>query len=118
MVTWKPIGARSVGSETDLNRLPGLRGRRLIYVPDLVPGRYVHFSWREESFCVRDYIGGREARQEPGLTATDVWRMIKGPIFQANSVPYKDTEFWKKRLQEVTDEVLGRGVQEATDTES
>ena len=106
MVTWKKLNSRSVGSTSSSDELPGQRGRRLIHIPDLVPDRYVHFSWWEESHCTRDFIGSKETRQEPGFTATDIWKMRKGPVFQADRVPVSDRDFWTKRLTNLTNEVL------------
>ena len=103
MINWKPLGGRSSGGSESPHRLPGQRGVRMIYVPDLVPNRYIHFSWRGDSFCIRDYLGDREMRQSPGMNALDIWKMHKGPVFSHHHSS-EDTDFWKKRLREITDE--------------
>lgn len=67
--------------------------------------RYVHFSWKDESFCIRDYVGQRERRQSPGLTPSDVWKTAldripcKGEMY----VPVENFEFWTGKLTELTE---------------
>jgi hypothetical protein len=89
------------------NTLPGDRGRYLLFLESPLvngEGHYVHFSWKEESFCIRDFIQQRERRQEPGLTATDIWAgasdriPCKGELY----IPVENFEFWAKKLNELT----------------
>ena len=73
-MSWKPIRGKTTPGT---GALPGERGRYLLFLgPPIVPGgpRWVHFSWRGANFCICDFIEGQERRQEPGLTASDVWR--------------------------------------------
>ena len=106
---WKPLGARRTSGSVSTNELPGQRGVRLIHIPDIVPNRYVHFSWKGDSFCIRDYTGGREMRQTPGTTALDIWKMHKGPIFSHQHTS-EDVEFWEQKLREITEETaVGAG---------
>src|SRR5207244_7090566 len=64
--------------------------------------KWVHFAWLGESFCIRDFLGGRERRQEPGLTATDVWRAARRglPATRQYRVPVTDVERWRERSEE------------------
>ena len=53
--------------------LPRQRGRFLLELGEpMVPDgpKWFHFSWRGESFCLRDFLRGEERRQRPGETAT------------------------------------------------
>jgi hypothetical protein len=108
VINWMPLSLKRgrVGRDKKPDELPGKRGIRLIFLPDLIGDRYVHFSWLGEAFCVRDYLGGREFRQAQGLTASDIWRMHQGPVFSAEKHSYEDADFWKEQLRRVTDEVL------------
>jgi hypothetical protein len=68
-------------------------------------GRYVHFSWKEEAFCLRDFIRQTERRQERGCNATDIWKAAleripaKGELY----VPIDNFEFWTAKLSEMTE---------------
>jgi hypothetical protein len=72
---WSPMRG---GTKSGSGDLPGQRGRYLLLLgKPLLEGskpRWVHFSWLNQSFCIRDFVAGRERRQEPGLAASDVWR--------------------------------------------
>ena len=102
-MAWKPLrGAAPLGS----NGLPGERGRYLIFLgaPLVKNGpKWVHFSWRGDSFCIRDYLGGQEMRQEPGLVASDVWRAAiekqhaTGEYFH----PHADVVWWTEALKKL-----------------
>ena len=103
-MSWTPIkGGKSSGSPGEL---PGERGRYLLYLgtPLLPDGpRWVHFSWRGESFCIRDFLKGMERRQEPGLTASDVWRTAqqRKPATGEYFHPVEDVEWWRSALAEL-----------------
>jgi hypothetical protein len=90
------------------NSLPGERGRYLIWLePPLVEGEghFVHFSWKAESFSIRDYIQGLERREAEGLTATGIWNAAskripcKGELY----VPVENFEFWVAKCTEFTE---------------
>lgn len=103
MMAWKPLRGASPSSP---NGLPGERGRYLIFLgPPLIEGgpRWVHFSWRGESFCIRDYIGGQEMRQEPGLGASDIWRQAikKKPATGEFFRPADDVAWWTEAIKRV-----------------
>jgi hypothetical protein len=90
------------GSSADA--LPGKRGRYLLSLgePILPDGpKWVHFSWLGESFCIRDFLGGRELRQQPGLTASDVWRAARQrrPATGIYFVPVSDVKRWRELLE-------------------
>jgi hypothetical protein len=104
-MTWQPMRIPTKGPE---NSLPGDRGRSLLWLgPPLVDGEghWVHFSWKDGSFCVRDFLRQRERRQEPGLSSADVWAAAadripcKGELY----VPVENFEFWVKTLNELTE---------------
>ena len=101
---WKPM--RTESSAEDLG-LPGKRGRYLLWLdPPLISGspHWVHFSWMEESFCIRDYINGMERRQEPNINATQIWRSAKNRIPCRGYLykPVTEFDFWKHKLEELT----------------
>jgi hypothetical protein len=97
-----------IRTEAPENSLPGDRGRYLLWLdPPHVQGEghWVHFSWMEGSFCIRDFIKQCERRQEPGLTSTNIWAAAsdripcKGELY----VPVENFEFWVKKLNELTE---------------
>jgi hypothetical protein len=103
-MTWQAMRIRGGGDSS----LPGERGRYLLRLEaPMIEGeaRYVHFSWKDNSFCIRDYIRQRERRQEPGLTPSGVWEAAsdripcKGELY----VPVDNFEFWTSRLSELTE---------------
>jgi hypothetical protein len=104
---WKPLrGGKRFLNLTELPDLPGERGRFLLLLggPIVEDGpRWVHFSWRGESFAVRDYLKGRMMRQEKGLTATDVWRAAKKrlPATGIYFHPAGDVEWWTDALKKL-----------------
>jgi hypothetical protein len=65
--------------------------------------RWVHFSWFNDSFCIRDYVGRRERRQEPGLTASDVWRqaIAKKQATGTYFTSVENVEFWTDALRKL-----------------
>lgn len=102
---WKPL-QRSGNTNADLPELPGERGRYLLFLgtPFIDDGpRWVHFSWRGESFAIRDFLRGRMSRQEAGATATDVWRAavkrLPGKDKYYHSVD--DVDWWVKELKKL-----------------
>ena len=104
-MSWQKMRLPSAGPG---NSLPGERGRYLLWLePPLVEteGHYVHFSWKDESFCVRDYIQHLERRQAPGCTALAIWEAAsdripcKGELY----VPVENFEFWSDKLTELTE---------------
>jgi hypothetical protein len=104
-MSWKQMRIRGVGPG---NSPPGDRGRYLLWLePPLVEGEghYVHFSWKQESFCIRDYIQHLERRQAPGSSAADIWEAAsdripcKGELY----VPVENFEFWIEKLTELTE---------------
>ena len=101
---WKPM--RMESSEGD-SSLPGARGRYLLWLESPLisgPPHWVHFSWMEESFCLRDYINGVQRRQDPSTNATQVWRSAKSRICCRGEYykPVEDFEFWRRTLEELT----------------
>jgi hypothetical protein len=87
--------------------LPGVRGRYLLWLePLLVTGdaHWVHFSWMEESFCIRDFLMGLERRQDATLTATAIWQHAKSRIPCKGDLYHQvaDVAFWRDRLEHLT----------------
>lgn len=105
-MTWTPIRGENPRS----SQLPAKRGRYLIRVGkpllDETKPRWLHFSWLDESFCIRDFVMGRERRQEAGLTASDVWRMAidRQPATGRYYFPVERTEEWAKALRELDEQ--------------
>lgn len=103
-MSWKPL--RGSSKATTPGGLPGQRGRYLIYLgpPLLHDGpRWCTFVYRGESFCIRDYLGGQELRQEPGLTASDIWRTAikKIPATGEYFHPADDVDWWTEALMKL-----------------
>jgi hypothetical protein len=94
------------GSSSDL---PSNKGRYLLCLgKPIVPDgpKWVHFSWLGEAFCLRDFLGGMERRQERGLTATDVWRAARKrlPATKEYHVPVTDVDRWMELLEQLSEE--------------
>ena len=101
---WKPMRTEFSGGGSSL---PGVRGRYLLWLESpLISGdpHWVHFSWMEESFCIRDFLRGMERRQDHGVNATQVWQSAKGRIPCKGELykPVQDFEFWKRKLEDLT----------------
>ena len=102
---WQTMRGPS-GEQTE--SLPGIRGR---YVRWLEPphvegqGHYVHFSWKEDSFCLRDYIQQIERREDGGFTAQDIWKAASDHVPARGElyVPVEDSEFWAAKLSDLTE---------------
>jgi hypothetical protein len=93
------------GSEGE--SLPSDRGRYLLWLmPPHVSGdgHYVHFSWKGDSFCIRDYVQGLECRQHEEFSILDFWRAAKHRIHATGDlfVPVGDTQFWVAKLKEMS----------------
>src|SRR5664280_2675010 len=104
-MTWQSMRIPGGGQG---NSLPGDRGRYLLFLePPLVEGagHYVHFSWKDESFCIRDYMQHLERRQGPGVSPLDIWGAAqdripcKGELY----VPVENFEFWVKKTTDLTE---------------
>jgi hypothetical protein len=78
---------------------------QIIYVPEIVEGRYVYFSYSGESCAIRDFIasGDRPCRD---YKTSQINRMIKDWM-PADRIPITDVNFWVKRLTEVSRAKLG-----------
>jgi hypothetical protein len=67
-------------------------------------GRYCHFSWKGDSFALRDFVTGVERRHGPDLTVEQVWQAAsdripaKGDLF----VPVENGRFWRDKLDTLT----------------
>jgi len=94
-------------ADTVRPELPTTRGRYLILVgePILSDGpRWAHFSWRGDSFCVRDFLRGRILRDDRTIKAADVWRAAlrrkpaNGDYFRRVG----DWEWWRGKLEELS----------------
>jgi hypothetical protein len=89
------------------NGLPADRGRYLLRLsPPWVQGEshFVHFSWLNESFCIRDYMQHLECRQSGDVTATSIWQAAEEriPAIGEFFKPVENHEFWTARLTELS----------------
>lgn len=87
--------------------LPTTRGRYLLYVGDPIlrdGPRWVHFSWRGDSFCLRDFATGDIRRQDRSLSAADVWRFAEKRIPATGEFfhPVGDWEWWKIAIEKLS----------------
>lgn len=97
----KHAGRESVGE------LPADRGRYLLQLsPPFVQDEthFVHFSWLNESFCIRDFMKGIERRQGGDLTASSVWQAAEARIPATGQffVPVENYEFWTQTLTQLS----------------
>ena len=88
--------------------LPGARGSYLLlFEPPFVEGssRFVHFSWRGDSYCVRDYVKGMQTRNLDDLTAEDLWNAAKDRISCTGKlyVRVENVEFWRNKLTDLSE---------------
>lgn len=104
MPEWKPMALKS---KADSGSLPGTRGSWIVYCPELCPGRYVHFSWLNASFKLRNFIDGQVMEQDHDWDAQKVWNHCKDKL-KADRVPIEDDAFWTQRLTEITRQKLGK----------
>jgi hypothetical protein len=89
--------------------LPSTRGRYLIFIGEPIlkgPPRWVHFSWRNESFCLRDFRTGVILRQDLTRRVADVWRAAtkRKPAIGEYFHPVGDWEWWKGKLAELSEQ--------------
>ena len=111
MRTWKTIKLISGRESNGECPLPSARGRYLLWLeaPLLSGGpHWVHFSWADESFCIRDFTKGMERRQDQCISATQVWQSAKSriPCMGELCKPVQDFEFWKQKLDRMNQEGL------------
>ena len=104
-MSWQKMRIPVAGAAEDL---PGARGRYLLWLesPNVQgEGHYAHFSWKDVSFCLRDYIKQVERRQDANTNALDIWKAsssripAKGELY----VPVENFEFWTAKLTELTE---------------
>jgi len=101
-MSWKKMRRGGEGG------LPSTRGRYLLWLePPQVEnnGHYVHFSWRDGSFCIRDYLEGLESQQSGDVTPSAIWESASDRIPATGKlyVPVKDFDFWTGKLAELTE---------------
>ncbi len=110
---WKPLRTESAGTGTEEDNappLPGKRGRYLLYLgPPIIRaiegrGRFVHFSWSGESYCIRDFIAGVERREGTDFTVEQVWRRATDRIPATGDYyrPHSEGKFWRETLDDMT----------------
>ena len=77
----------------------------IAYIPEIVKGRYVHVSYKKESCAIRDFIksGDRPCRD---YSTSQINKMIKDWL-PADGIPFKDVDFWVRRLKNISKEKLG-----------
>jgi len=78
---------------------------KIVYIPELEKGRYLHLSYSGESCAIRDFIatGDRPCRD---YQTSKITKMITDCI-PANRVPVTNISFWRERLREVSKKRLG-----------
>ena len=109
-MAWKQLGGGGGGGgPVSTSTLPGNRGSYLLCLEEpIVPDgpKWVHFSWLGESFCIRDFLAGRERREEPGLTATDVWRAARRHLAARGQyrVPVTSVDQWRELLEQLSED--------------
>jgi hypothetical protein len=104
-MSWQKMRIPAAGAGENL---PGDRGRYLLWLePPHVQGdgHYVHFSWKGDAFCLRDYVGQVERRQDAETRALDIWKAATGRIPAKGEfhVPFENFEFWTAKLTELTE---------------
>jgi hypothetical protein len=82
---------------------------KIIFAPEIVEGRYVHFSYSGESCAIRDFMatGDRPIRD---YRTSEVKPLVKDWL-QADRIPISDIAFWVKRLTDVTKYKLGNNAE-------
>lgn len=82
---------------------------KIIFAPDIVEGRYVHFSFSGESCAIRDFIatGDRAIRD---YRTSQVEPLILDWM-PADRIPITNIDFWVNRLTEVTKQKLGNSAE-------
>lgn len=90
-------------------RPPGVRGVFVILLgPPIVDGprRFVHLSWQDENYVLRDFLRGVEREQGDDLPLADLWRAAKVRIPCKGRLrrSVEDHAFWREELQRLTSE--------------
>ena len=78
---------------------------QIVYIPEIIGGRYVHLSYSGESCAIRDFIVSSD-RPCRDYKTSQVNRMIKDWM-PADRIPITDVNFWVKRLTEISRVKLG-----------
>lgn len=89
-------------------RLPGVRGVFAVLLgPPIVDGapRFVHLSWQDENFVLRDFLRGVERKQGDDLPLASLWRTakVRVPCKGRLRRSVEDHEFWRGELQRLTE---------------
>ena len=105
-LTWTKMRQPSSGKQ----ELVGSRGRYLLLLSPpyvLEMKHWVHFSWKDGSYKIRDFIIGQETDSQL-YTVEEVWNAAEkripctGKLYKSTS--YINFEWWKNELQQMTSE--------------
>lgn len=114
-----PKDDATVAGATEVKPIPGKRGSYVLWVdsPLAKSPRFVHFSWENDSYRIRDYVGGRLLhggsipRPEEGfqlepcpMDRDAVWAAatIRVPAHAELFHPVGDFVWWQARLAQMT----------------
>ena len=88
--------------------IPGPQGQYVLLVgKPIVTGddRYVHLSWKNESYVLRDFVEGKMRTQAADLLLDQLWRAAKErfPCKGRLRRSVSDAAFWREELRRMTD---------------
>jgi len=78
---------------------------KIIFAPEIVEGRYIHFSFKGESCAIRDFIATGDRPCRDYATSQVEEKIVDW--FPADRVPIADRIFWFDNLVKISQERLG-----------
>ena len=94
------------GTKIKEDTLPGKKGSRIIYVPSINNISYLHFSWENDCFTVRDFSRSLSFKQEDltidgkTLNPQELWEMKIREALPTDR-PVTDKEYWVEKIKEL-----------------
>lgn len=88
---------------------------KLVYIRKIVPTTFLHFSYKNDAFCLRDYSAGsnrkpREVRRQcKGCYAEDITKMAHEPgnhLLDAPAVRWEDSDYWHNYIAKLNRQYL------------
>ena len=79
-------------------------GKCMIYAPKINDKTFLHFSWRNDSACLRDYSlsSNIDPKEDRLKRSSEIRKLIKNEIEIANNEPnINDISYWHKRTKEI-----------------
>ncbi len=89
----------------------GRRGVRMIFIPERYPNTFVHFSWKNQAYAIRDYSHSptQVPQEKRGYRDASKYLERSEKIVEVpNRAPITDVAFWHKKTLELNDKYLSK----------